>query len=139
MYRRTQGIIIALLLLIAAGPVRADDLPKGAKVNAISASLLLTPARCVALHQGQMCYQRVQISWSSSKTGNYCVYQQEREKALHCWQQQSEATLEIEFAADRSSLVQLKNDQQQVVAEATFEVAWVYNANTRRKTHWRLF
>lgn len=104
-----------------------------------SASLILTPGRCVALHQGQVCYQRVQISWSSSLTENYCVYQQDLAAPLQCWQQQWEATLDVEFAADDSRLFQLKDRDQQVLAEATLEVAWVYKTNTRRKTHWRLF
>ena len=139
MHRLTQGALIIVLLLTAAMPLCANDSPTKMQAEAISASLLLTPARCVALHQGQICYQRVQISWSSSALGNYCVYQQGQTEPLHCWQQQSEATLEIEFAADRSGVMQLKDDDQHVIAEAILEVAWVYKANTRRKTHWRLF
>lgn len=133
---RLKGIIIFILLLVANQRADAADLPSNTR---ISASLLLTPARCVALHQGQVCYQHVQISWSSSAVGNYCVYQQERAAPLQCWQQQSEATLEFEYASDRSSVFQLKHAEEQVVAESTLEVAWVYKTNTRRKTHWRLF
>lgn len=130
----TQGISITALCLMCV-PLHADELP----ANASAASVLLSPARCVALHQGQICYQRVQVSWSSSSIDDYCIYQENRETPLHCWQQQTQGIVEFEFASDASQQMQLKNAQQQVVAESALEVAWVYKANTRRKTHWRLF
>lgn len=140
MARLIQGFWIALLVSFAAHLLAADDMPAaGAASAAESASLLLMPARCVALHQGQICYQRVQLSWSSFAAGNYCVYQEAQAQPLQCWQEQTQGTLVFEFASDSSRVLQLKNAQQQVVAEASMEVAWVYKANTRRKTHWRLF
>ncbi|HTF95198.1 MAG TPA: DUF3019 domain-containing protein [Cellvibrio sp.] len=134
MSRLTQGIKIIALWLVCL-PLHADELPVSVK----AASVLLSPARCVALHQGQMCYQRVQVSWSSSVNDDYCIYQEDREEPLRCWQQQTQGVMEFEFASDGSQQMQLKNAQQQVVAESALEVAWVYKANTRRKTHWRLF
>jgi hypothetical protein len=130
-----QGIRIAALLLLGCTQIHAEELPSTHE----AASVLLTPARCVALHQGQVCYQRVQISWSSSVVDNYCIYQENLTNPLHCWQQQNQGTLVYEFASDDSRLLQLKNSRQQTIAESTLEVAWVYKANTRRKTHWRLF
>ncbi len=128
-------------LIIIAGLVLAPALAaaEAAAPQPASASLILSPSRCVALHQGQVCYQRVQISWSSSRAGDYCLYPQDQLAPLHCWQQQSEATLDVEFAADQSRQYVLKDQQGQALADATLEVAWVYKANTRRKTHWRLF
>lgn len=130
-----------LLLLMAAGAFAADEAPQSAATTTTTepASLLLTPARCVALHQGQICYQRVQVSWSSFAAGNYCVYQEGQEQPVQCWQGQTEGSFAFEFASDSSRLLQLKNAQQRVVAESSMEVAWVYKASTRRKTHWRLF
>ena len=130
---RNVTIIFGLLLspTLFAAELPAEKSP--------TASLVLTPARCVALHQGQVCYQRVQISWSSSAAGSFCLYQQDQTEPLHCWQDQSEATLDFEFAADTSQLFQLRNVDQQILAETALEVAWIYKASTRRKTHWRLF
>lgn len=139
MARLIQGIRIALLLPFAAGVFAADEGPATTATATEPASLLLMPARCVALHQGQICYQRVQVSWSSFTVGNYCVYQEGQAQPLQCWQAQTQGTYVFEFAGDASHLLQLKNAQQHIVAEASMEVAWVYKANTRRKTHWRLF
>ncbi len=140
MLKLMQGFWIALLLTTAAVAIAGEPPPvSGTPVARDTSSLLLTPARCVALHQGQVCYQHVQISWSSFAQGNYCVYLESQSQPLHCWQEQTQGAFNFEFASDTAWVLQLKNGQQQVVAEATMEVAWVYKANTRRKTHWRLF
>lgn len=124
----------ATLLLMVASAAYADD------VVIESAQLQLKPHRCVALHQGQMCYQTVQLSWSANQQNNYCLYQQFNEAPLYCWQGVAAGQYQYEFVSDSSVQLQLINIQTNaVVATATVAVAWVYKANTRRKTHWRLF
>jgi hypothetical protein len=107
--------------------------------NSAQASMSITPLRCVALHQGQVCYQEATLMWSSASAGDYCVYVNADDQPLQCWRAQTQGSLTYEFASAESQIFQLKNAQQQVVAEASIEVAWVYKSNTRRKTHWRLF
>lgn len=102
--------------------------------------LQLKPSRCVALHQGQMCYQTIQLLWSAPQAGNYCLYQQDVEQPLHCWQNVNAGEYRYEFSSDTSVQLQLVNSQTKtVVAQTGLEVAWVYKTNTRRQTHWRLF
>ena len=127
-------LIGATLLMVTASAAQADD----AVIE--SAQLQLKPHRCVALHQGQMCYQTVQLSWSANQQDNYCLYQQFNEAPLYCWQGVATGQYQYEFVSDSSVQLQLINIQTNaVVATATVEVAWVYKANTRRKIHWRLF
>lgn len=133
--RLFQGTLIALLAVSVS--LRAETLPVPQQHPA--ASLLLTPARCVALHQGQTCYQQVQISWSTSLAGNYCLYQQDQVLPLRCWQGQTQGNVEYEFAGETSQQLQLRDAEKILIAESTLEVAWVYKASSRRKTHWRLF
>lgn len=122
------------LLTITASTAQAND----AVIE--SAQLQLKPHRCVALHQGQMCYQTVQLSWSANQQNNYCLYQQLNATPLYCWQGVAAGHYQYEFVSDSSVQLQLINIQTNaVVATAIVEVAWVYKANTRRKTHWRLF
>ncbi|HSX51429.1 MAG TPA: DUF3019 domain-containing protein [Cellvibrio sp.] len=103
------------------------------------ANLQLKPGRCVALHQGQVCYQRVQLQWRA-QVGNYCLYQKGARHPLHCWQNVDAGNYVYAFASDTSVQLQLIDTQTQaIVAQAELEVAWVYKANTRRKTQWRLF
>lgn len=102
--------------------------------------LQLKPNRCVALHQGQVCYQDVQLHWSTPQAGHYCLYQQNIAQPLHCWQSVNAGEYRYEFASNASVQLQLVDAQtKMVIAQAGVEVAWVYKANTRRQTHWRLF
>lgn len=103
-------------------------------------SVNLTPARCVALHQGQRCYQKIIITWQASQQNDYCLVIKEAAKQLYCWQQTMNANYRYDFSSDITEIIQLINTQnQQVIAEAKIELAWVYKSNSRRKTHWRLF
>jgi len=137
------GGIIFLLLALSI-PVNAQsDKQDNMQVNAPVAEavlLQLKPNRCVALHQGQVCYQDVQLLWSAPHVGHYCLHQQNVAQPLHCWQNVNAGEFRYEFASDASVQLQLVNAQTKtVVAQAGLEVAWVYKANTRRQTHWRLF
>lgn len=126
--------ISANIFLFIAHAVQADTV----EVDAVQ--LQLKPNRCVALHQGQVCYQNIQLFWSANQAGNYCLYQQIGESPLHCWQGVAAGQYQYEFASDTLVQLQLVNMQTKAsIATATIDVAWVYKANTRRKTHWRLF
>ena len=132
--RRASLSISAGIFLFVAHVVRAD----AAEVEA--ALLQLKPNRCVALHQGQVCYQNIQLSWSTNQAGDYCLYQQNANVPVFCWQGAATGMHQYEFASDAPVQLQLVNMHTKTpVAMATIEVAWVYKANTRRKTHWRLF
>lgn len=141
MARIFQGLFINAAIMLSPLVCVADDAStNGQSVSSSTqTSMLLTPVRCVALHQGQVCYQNVQLSWSSVQAGNYCVYIDNQAEPLQCWQGQTQGSYRYEFASAESQVLQLKNAQQDVLAQARVEVAWVYKSNTRRKTHWRLF
>jgi Protein of unknown function (DUF3019) len=101
---------------------------------------LITPTRCIALHQGQICYQKFNIIWRTSNYSDYCLYQKGNEQAIYCWQAANQGSLGYDFAHNSTQTLQLINIKEKIlVSESTIEVAWVYKANTRRKTHWRLF
>ncbi len=127
-------VCLMILLLLSNRLWAADPAP------AQKAQLQSKPNRCVALHQGQVCYQDVVLSWQVDQASEYCLYQQHAEQPLHCWQAVTSGQYRYAFASDTSVKLQLVNAQTKtLVAETLVEVAWVYKANTRRKTHWRLF
>jgi len=133
--RRLFFLVCALTLLLLGRVVLAAD---NVLTNAVQ--LQSKPNRCVALHQGQVCYQDIVLSWQVDQASEYCLYQQHAEQPLHCWQTVFSGQYRYAFASDSSVKLQLVNTQTKtVVAETLVEVAWVYKANTRRKTHWRLF
>ncbi|MEN0038769.1 MAG: DUF3019 domain-containing protein [Cellvibrio sp.] len=104
------------------------------------AQLQSKPNRCVALHQGQVCYQDIVLYWHADRSGEYCIYQKQAQEPLHCWQAQASGEYRYAFASDSPVQLQLVSmNNKTPVAEMQIDVAWVYKANTRRKTHWRLF
>lgn len=139
------AIIILLLpsIQVSAQSDRQNDQQESTQVTAPAAEavlLQLKPNRCVALHQGQVCYQDVQLLWSAPQVGHYCLHQQNVAQPLYCWQNVNAGEFRYEFASDASVQLQLMNVQTKtIVAQTGLEVAWVYKANTRRQTHWRLF
>jgi|GEM_PF-1018143 len=132
--RRLFFSVCVLLVFLPSRIVVADSaLPQTVQLQA-------KPNRCVALHQGQVCYQDVVLSWHVDQASEYCLYQQHAEEPLHCWPAVSSGEYRYAFASDSSVRLQLVNTKTKaVVAETLVEVAWVYKANTRRQTHWRLF
>lgn len=142
--RSISALLILLLLLLGSSMhAHAQADASAATINSPAtevALLKLKPGRCVALHQGQVCYQRVQLEWRAALAGHYCLYQKSADQPLHCWQNVSAGEYVYAFASDTSVQLQLLDAQTQaLIAQAELEVAWVYKANTRRKTQWRLF
>ncbi len=102
--------------------------------------LLVSPERCVALRQGQICYQEIQFSWRVLSKDRYCLYDEQIDKPLTCWSGKTEGKFEMDFQAPSSRAYVLRNeDRNFVVANTKFVVAWVYGNKKRRRSSWRLF
>lgn len=102
--------------------------------------LNVKPDRCVALRQGQVCYQSVVFQWSSDRQGDYCLVNAKTDKVIKCWQgtQQAKLNYEIESATTQQFYLSLKNTQTPL-RQVQVKVAWVYDQNAHRSSGWRLF
>lgn len=111
----------------------ADDDP-------LPAELMIKPSRCVALHQGQVCYQNIKISWQSEVAGDYCIYWALSKEPLKCWIAQREGVLKYDFQSSKTVVFSLRS-MQPVTSEINSEmrVAWVHKARKRKRLNWRLF
>ncbi len=102
--------------------------------------LSLKPARCVALHEGQRCYQTVSITWHTAIKETLCIYQQNVSEPLTCWDNQDSGTMKIDFEESSTTTFYLQRMQDnKVLSEVAFEVAWVYDTRSHRDSHWRIF
>lgn len=102
--------------------------------------LQIKPARCIALHEGQMCYQVVKVNWQADAADTYCLYKQDNKTPVTCWENQSAGKTVYEFEGDVTTrFFLLRKRDAKPVAEFTFEVAWVYDAKSHRESHWRIF
>ncbi len=151
----TQGIVLAIL--IANSFVYAENKPtvtnKEENISAehpagrnnltekVHASLELKPARCIALHRGQTCYQRTKILWKTSAMNEVCIFEDNQNQALQCWQSKSKGILKIDFQSSSDKVYILKTGDQ-IIASAEMRVAWVYNRGEKsvaKKQSWRMF
>ncbi len=101
--------------------------------------LTSTPDRCVSLHKGQTCYQKVSLTWQSTISTDYCLFQEGQESALKCWLNTDTGELIIDFqSAEQLTFILSKMKSRAIAASTSVTVFWVYQ--TKRKNRgWRLF
>jgi hypothetical protein len=122
-----------VLLLLCADSARAADVGE-------TATLSVKPAKCIALHKGQKCYQRLTFTFESSIIGQYCLYQVPLVKPLHCWDAGEREQPVIEFESDKSEVYQVRRPSEaMVLAEVKVRLASVYQQSKKSYSGWRLF
>jgi len=126
--RHRPTLFTLLCCALLSSPLAAADTTSGTK-------LALTPATCVALQQGRICYATVHVHWQSATPQNLCL--QAGTQKLYCWPTALEGHWRYEFAEYNSQQLQLVSPDG-IQAQATISVNWVQK-NPRVKRHWRLF
>lgn len=133
MFKSTLTSLLLLVGLCWIPITIADQLNIEMQVN---------PTRCVALHQGQTCYQLVDINWQLATKGSYCLFINSSSKALTCWQQtnKQEGFYQYDVQSSQDVVFSIKNmNSNQTISQFRFEIAWVYNQSQQRRSSWRLF
>ena len=102
--------------------------------------LLIKPARCIALHERQVCYQKLTINWRADSADTYCLFQQDNKVPLLCWENLASGKGSYEFESNvTQKFILLRKRDAKPIAEFSVEVAWVYDLNSHRESHWRIF
>lgn len=102
--------------------------------------LHVKPERCVALRQGQTCYQEVMFTWRQPQKGNYCLVELSSMDVLQCWQQAYSGQFALDFQSSESLEFALrKQDVTENLAVAQITVSWVFRSSKRPKSSWKLF
>lgn len=98
------------------------------------------PDRCISLHKGQTCYQKVILSWESPVTADFCLFRHRADQPLKCWTQVSSGVLELDFQSSTPLTYHLyQTGKKEPIASSTVSVAWVYKTPKRQRGGWRLF
>lgn len=131
-------------LLAKAAMAESNNLSLESENESPKATLKVKPRRCVALHQGQTCYQKLKFSWHSKSKGHYCLYTDTSETPIRCWQQVDNGRYSVEFQSPENLTFVLREhgasqDSAQDIASLSVEVAWVYKSRRQSKMNWRLF
>ena len=102
--------------------------------------LTVDPQKCVALRQGNVCFQDLHISWYAPVKGHYCLYIEGQEEAIKCWNNELSGELIFEFEGTKSqSFLLRKNNDKTNLIKATIEVKWVYRNKHGLRSGWRVF
>lgn len=98
------------------------------------------PSRCIALHRGQTCYQKLKFRWQTPPHGAYCLVRLPDGTPLTCWQGMSQTSFEHEFRSDSSIIYEVRvKNQSRRLAAVKITVAWVYRTSRKSASGWRLF
>lgn len=136
------GMLLCLQMTILWGAglreVHAED--EGTeKPEYATVELRVTPASCVALHRGQVCFQKLQLRWENPEGLRLCLFHQRASEALHCTAV-STVLYRHEYRSDDSEVFTLREAVSgEVLATATVTTAWVYRTGKRSSSGWRLF
>jgi hypothetical protein len=105
-----------------------------------SATLQAKPERCVALNEGQVCYQKTILSWQTDDIADYCLYELSSPEPITCWLNTNRGKIKIDFASASSKQYHLTLKKIMTpIVNTTIEVTWVYSEKKKRRTSWRLF
>lgn len=126
-----------LLLLMLAALTTATSVTAQEKTSLVK--LNLSPAKCVALRQGQTCYADVVLNWESRQPRDVCLFRLGQNAAMQCWTQVTTGSFAGEISAKENVDFELRaNESEQTLAAAQLKVAWVYKKK-RRTVSWRIF
>jgi hypothetical protein len=130
---RIKFIGLFILLTCSANSVQADT-------HQQNKNLVVSPKRCVALRQGQTCYQEVTFKWQQLQIGDYCLVELPTQEVLKCWQQSRSGEFDFDFQYSQSTIFALRKEgHQQNVSETPITVSWVFKSSKRPKSSWKLF
>jgi len=132
-----------------ASTITAETPPAEVAETARDYRLTLKPQRCISLHKGQQCTQKITAQWHTTASGRYCLYLNAEREALRCWPAADEP-LAVDGGKEQAFIYRFKGTQSisfvvkdeasgVVVASRLFEVAWVYQSNRSNNSAWRLF
>jgi len=141
---RGHRLFSMLLLLLASLELTTTNLMAETSSRVGSSErktyLSISPERCVALREGQVCYQNVVLKWQTKHKGNFCLYLEGATISQRCWSQSDQGQYEMDFQSDKSRRFVLRaKDTSTELAGADMIVAWVYGNKKRRRASWRLF
>ncbi|MGQ7845845.1 DUF3019 domain-containing protein [Granulosicoccus sp. 3-233] len=144
--RRLSLTMMGVLICLQASGFRGTGLRhahaeegSGERSPAATVQLQVTPSSCVALHRGQVCFQRLQLRWNNPEGRRLCLFHQPLEEALHCTTV-SPAVYRHEYRSAESEVFILREAVSgEVLSTATVTTAWVYRTGKRSSSGWRLF
>ena len=125
-----QGLLLFSFLFFAAN----------AKSESTAPELTAKPARCIALRQGQTCYQKITFRLRTPEQGEYCLHRESLDTALICWRGSELQKYSYDFSGSESEHFSIVDTEKNLsLTKLPIRVAWVYKSEKRKASGWRLF
>lgn len=131
--KKYQGTLLTLILLSATTAYAETHTVE-------SPALSVKPKRCVALHQGQACFQKLSFSLNTPGEGSFCLYRSRSETPLICWEGNELTKYIYKFEDSQTEQFHIKDKATEtILAKQEVRVAWVYKSKKQAPSGWRLF
>lgn len=131
------SVAMSLIALTVATPLYAEQ-PSTSPSKA-NFHFQVKPDRCIALRQGQVCYQKLTFQWAAINR-EVCLVEKGKSVTIKCWTSNSATRFKYAFESDSEKTYQLQDKTSQAtLAEVKVNVAWVYKNSEKVSTGWRLF
>lgn len=138
-FERSLAIVamLALVIVLTSGVVKAQTGEEQASM--VMVELNAKPATCVALHRGQVCFQRIFFSWKVADIKQYCLYKQNQVAPMVCSKGSQKAVAHHYSSKSSETFILRQGREGPQVAQFTVNTAWVYRTGRRSSSSWRLF
>lgn len=149
--QKIYSLVLSLTTLFIPIKTYASELENSdANTSTSTLTFSVKPQKCIALHRGQVCYQKLEFNWYISSAGNYCLYQTTKEEPLYCWKNSGTGQFTFDFQSNQSESYQIRSlaqsedlepldKQDQVLRVLKVKLATVYKQTKQSYSGWRLF
>jgi len=107
------------------------------KAAATQVRLIARPTRCVTLRQGQRCFIRLAVTWTSVSPISACLIS-DKNLARECWEQQTKGDFKADLYLSETTEWIMQDTNGQRLGDVEVTVAWVYDSRRGRR-NWSLF
>lgn len=100
----------------------------------------LKPRLCVLTHTEDACYDELQVRWSAPQAMNLCLFQNELDHPLKCWQDVKEGEHRFMISAAQDVTFHLREQNHMTIASESFAVIHDQKKYRRqRRNPWSFF
>lgn len=100
----------------------------------------IKPDKCISNFKGQDCNKRINLFWDLNQKAEYCLFRSSSKAPIVCWKNMSLRRYTLRFKSSRDETFSIRrSDNDELVAEFEFTVAWVYRSGKNSFFGWRVF
>ncbi len=105
-----------------------------------SIRLSLKPKECVVLKEGDKCYSSINVKWTASEPGSFCLFRTPSDIKLKCWKDVSDGQFTEDLVMDAQvDYYLVLADSAEILGREKITLSWVHKKSSRPEHSWRIF